>query len=236
MRRCPKCGQEKPFTADYFPVDGNTLRSTCRLCRAAEKRRNRQANETPDQRQRRLTKAREYALQNAERLAAWRASYREATKDQRSDYDRARYLQRRDEVKARAQLWRRKNPDRKRESNARWAERNPEKAAASSRSAKRKRRRIPAVRLSDAISAGIRQSIQRGKGGLRWQAAVGYSTSDLVAHLERQFLPGMTWDNYGDWHIDHVVPVASFVFDDLDDPAFKACWALTNLRAVVGRR
>ena len=29
------------------------------------------------------------------------------------------------------------------------------------------------------------------------------------AHIERQFTKGMSWDNQGDWHIDHIIPLAS---------------------------
>ena len=47
-------------------------------------------------------------------------------------------------------------------------------------------------------------------------------------HLERQFLRGMTWDNYGEWHIDHIVPVTAF--DLTNDEDLIACFALTNLR------
>lgn len=28
-------------------------------------------------------------------------------------------------------------------------------------------------------------------------------------HIERQFVKGMNWDNYGEWHIDHIIPLAS---------------------------
>ena len=26
-------------------------------------------------------------------------------------------------------------------------------------------------------------------------------------HISKQFLPGMTWDNHGEWHIDHIIPM-----------------------------
>ena len=32
---------------------------------------------------------------------------------------------------------------------------------------------------------------------------------ELKIHLEKQFKPGMSWDNRKEWHIDHIVPLAS---------------------------
>ena len=42
---------------------------------------------------------------------------------------------------------------------------------------------------------------------------LGYSSDDLKNHLESLFKEGMTWDNYGDWHIDHKKPVSLFPKD-----------------------
>jgi hypothetical protein len=39
---------------------------------------------------------------------------------------------------------------------------------------------------------------------------LGCSIEQLREHLQKQFRPGMTWDNYGQWHIDHIRPCASF--------------------------
>lgn len=74
------------------------------------------------------------------------------------------------------------------------------------------------------------KSLRGRKGGRKWQELVGYTVEQLVAHLERQFLPGMTWSNRDKWHIDHIVPLASFEFTSPEDDGFKAAWALTNLR------
>lgn len=38
---------------------------------------------------------------------------------------------------------------------------------------------------------------------------VGCGIPELKAHLEAQFTNGMTWDNYGSWHVDHRIPLAS---------------------------
>ena len=30
----------------------------------------------------------------------------------------------------------------------------------------------------------------------------------LKQHIETQFKEGMTWGNYGEWHVDHKIPLA----------------------------
>lgn len=67
---------------------------------------------------------------------------------------------------------------------------------------------------------------------------VGCSVQELREYLESQFLPGMSWENHGEWHVDHKRPCASF--DDLSDPEqqrecfhfsnLQPLWALDNLR------
>jgi hypothetical protein len=57
---------------------------------------------------------------------------------------------------------------------------------------------------------------------------IGCGVEELKRHLETHFLPGMSWDNYGEWHIDHIRPCASF---DLTDPAQqRACFNFKNLQ------
>lgn len=80
------------------------------------------------------------------------------------------------------------------------------------------------------MSCRIRQFIV--KGDVSWPEMVEYTAEELKNHLERQFLKGMKWENYGKygWHVDHIVPVSDFNFTSSEDPEFKACWALGNLR------
>lgn len=85
-------------------------------------------------------------------------------------------------------------------------------------------------RVYKNFSRQVSLSLNGDKGGRRWQDLVGYTLEDLKRHLERQFTKGMTWDNYGEWHIDHILPRASFSITTADDPEFRQCWSLTNLR------
>ena len=57
---------------------------------------------------------------------------------------------------------------------------------------------------------------------------LGCTIEHAREHLEKQFTEGMTWDNHGEWHIDHIIPCASF---DLSDPEQqKKCFHYTNLQ------
>lgn len=80
------------------------------------------------------------------------------------------------------------------------------------------------------MSTRMRLTLLRGKAGKSWACYVDYSVDDLVAHIESKFMPGMSWDNMGEWHIDHIKPVAAFDFSSPEDAGFKLCWALDNLQ------
>lgn len=38
---------------------------------------------------------------------------------------------------------------------------------------------------------------------------LGCSHDVFVKHIASQFTEGMTWENYGQWHVDHIIPFAS---------------------------
>lgn len=68
---------------------------------------------------------------------------------------------------------------------------------------------------------------------------VGCSSEELKQHIERQFLPGMTWDNYGlrGWHIDHIRPLS--LAKNMEDIVrlkllhytnFQPLWAIDNIK------
>lgn len=76
----------------------------------------------------------------------------------------------------------------------------------------------------------IRQNLHNGKNGKHWEHLVNFTLEELMKHLQKQFKPGMTWENYGKWHLDHRIPVSVFNFDSLSDIDFQRCWSLKNLQ------
>jgi hypothetical protein len=66
---------------------------------------------------------------------------------------------------------------------------------------------------------------------------LGCSIDEFRKHLESKFQDGMSWKNYGEWHIDHIIPCASFDLSKVDEQ--RKCfhytnqqplWAVDNLR------
>lgn len=99
---------------------------------------------------------------------------------------------------------------------------------------KKRHNQRPKYRLSNYIRTGISKSLRTGKPGL-WEQRVGYTTAELREYLQRRFEPGMSWENYGQWHIDHIRPVSTFDFSTYQDKDFKRCWFLSNLQPLWAR-
>ena len=93
-----------------------------------------------------------------------------------------------------------------------------------------KRKQKVEYRISDAVSSVIYEALKKNKKGWRWEKLVGYTALDLMKHLESLFQIGMSWNNYGEWHIDHIIPRSRFHFSSADDEEFKQCWSLNNLQ------
>jgi hypothetical protein len=63
---------------------------------------------------------------------------------------------------------------------------------------------------------------------------LGCDLHTAKAHLEKQFTKGMTWDNQGKWHIDHIIPCTSAKTEEELIKLFhytnlQPLWAFDNL-------
>lgn len=74
----------------------------------------------------------------------------------------------------------------------------------------KKMRENPVNKLHSNFSANLKNAL-RGCNVTKKNPTfkmLGYSREDLIKHIEKQFLSGMTWENIGKWHIDHIVPIS----------------------------
>jgi hypothetical protein len=61
-----------------------------------------------------------------------------------------------------------------------------------------------------------------------------YTPEQLISHLENKFTDKMSWDNYGDWHVDHKLPITHYNIQEMGDSEFMKCWSLDNLQPMWG--
>jgi len=60
------------------------------------------------------------------------------------------------------------------------------------------------------------------------ETLLGCTISEFRQYIESKFIPGMRWDNHGEWHVDHIRPCCSF---DLSDPKQqRECFHFLNLQ------
>lgn len=62
----------------------------------------------------------------------------------------------------------------------------------------------------------------------RTKQLTGCELPFLKGYLEAKFTEGMSWENHGEWHIDHIKPCCSF--DLKDEEEQKKCFHYTNLQ------
>lgn len=108
------------------------------------------------------------------------------------------------------------NPDKSKEYNARYMAKPEAKEKQRERARiymKKKRESCHLQRLRLVCRSRIHIALSRK--GLKKTSktfdTIGCSPEFLASHLENQFKEGMSWDNYGEWHIDHIVPISKGV-------------------------
>jgi hypothetical protein len=90
----------------------------------------------------------------------------------------------------------------------------------------RRRNEDPKYRAMMALHCRLYMAVKEKTG--KTMELTGCSKEELTVHLESKFTEGMTWDNYGEWHIDHVHPCASFNLEEPEEQ--KKCFHWTNLQ------
>ena len=84
-----------------------------------------------------------------------------------------------------------------------------------------RRRTDLSFRIGRNMGNRLYAALKRYKNSKSWNHFLDYSMDDLKAHLASSFTEGMTWENYGEWHIDHIRPVCSFDFTKDTDETIK---------------
>lgn len=136
------------------------------------------------------------------------------------------YEKNREAKLAKTREWHWKNPEKNAARARKWRAKNPERFAGIMR---KWRTGLPAERrmgliMRSRISMALKGNTKSGG----FIELLGCPIRWLRKHLEWQFKPGMSWENYGQWHVDHIRPCASFDLTKLEQQ--QECFHYTNLQ------
>lgn len=108
-----------------------------------------------------------------------------------------------------------------------WKAANPEKLAVMKR---RHHERNENCRIRKTIYGRIYSRLKndRVRKLNATEELLGCDIQFLKGFLKAKFSKGMSWDNWGEWHIDHVIPCAEFDLRDIGQQ--KQCFHYTNLQ------
>jgi hypothetical protein len=176
---------------------------------------------------------RQYRSENADRIRTNKRAYAEANREAVLAKKREWYQQNRESILSRPLSEEQRSAARERA--AAWYRDNHERAiAAQSARERRLKAESPTYRLRKRMTNVIWRSLRAAKAGRSWTSLIPYGLDELAAHLQNQFADGMSWENMGRWHIDHIYPASLFRYTSPDDVEFAVGWSLTNLRPMWG--
>lgn len=149
------------------------------------------------------------------------------------------YISNHEEIRKRENYLRTKNKDRVRELSKKRYRENPEHYINKSKEWRkensewfreyyRNKRMDPLFRLVKSLRDRTYKALKGISKSRKTLAMLGCDVEFLREYIEPKFTDGMSWDNYGKWHIDHIKPCASF--DLLDPKQQEICFHYTNLQ------
>lgn len=148
-------------------------------------------------------------------------SYRVSHKKEKTNYNKRAYAEQKD-----ARVLERKEYDRghREQINSRVRER---------------KKKDPLFKLSSCLRIRVWVALKARfwRKTTSFSNYIGCSLEELKSHLEKQFLPGMSWENHTQdgWHVDHIIPLDSAVTEKelyklMHYSNLQPLWAVDNLR------
>lgn len=143
----------------------------------------------------------------------WEQNKRDTTKKTASL--RAWYQKNKEQRAIYSKNYRAQNPEICRQADLKKVRENPELY----RDLRLKRERIrlksdPQFRLAKYLRNTIYVAIREKAEHAKAIEFLGCSIAFYLEYIGQKFTEGMSWDNYGEWHLDHILPLDQFNLED----------------------
>ena len=223
MKACIDCKKEKEF-AEYPIRKGakDGFRNQCKECRSKSHKKWKKENQDKvlknrkkdyeNNKERYKRKAKEWSENNKERKKEYAMNYHIKNKEAIIKKTKKWYLNNKEYASSVSKKLYLKNKEKYTLKSREYYEKNKVKIKIYQREyAKEKRKTNPLFKLKCTLR-GRTYGAFKAKGykkdsKTREMLGVDWEVSKL--HIERQFKKGMSWKNHGEWHIDHIIPLAS---------------------------
>jgi len=211
MKTCTKCKIEKDFTKfskQKKTKDGLTY--TCKSCSKEYRENNKERRnaQSKEYRENNKERSKEYYLANKERIKEQRKEYYKNNKERRNAHSKEYRENNKERIKEYFKEYRENNKERIKEYFKEYRKNNKKRT----NEYIRERRKVdPLFKMSCNLRNRTSKAFKR-KGyskNTKTQEMLGVDWEVCKAHIERQFKKGMKWSNQGEWHIDHIIPLAS---------------------------
>lgn len=211
---CSKCKEEKKcnlFGVDKRRQDG--LRSHCNDCRKLESKLYREKN--TEKRKKTIS---DYYENNKETIKEKQLNYKILNHDKLKETKNKSYHKNKEKHKERVKEYRKNNRIKRAQYQKKLLENNI------------------IYKISQLCRSRIYHFLNKiniSKNNKTFEI-IGCSPELLKEHLEQKFENNMSWENYGEWHIDHIIPLSSA---NNEEEVYKLChytnlqplWAKDNL-------
>lgn len=133
--------------------------------------------------------------------------------------------------------WRSKNKSKFVGYSRKWKKENKDKVALQKKRYRQKKENDPLFKVKRSVRRRLWKIIS-SNGFLKnknTEAIIGCTWTELKKYLEEKFVEDMSWDNYGEWHIDHIIPLAAAESEEdiyrLNHYTnLQPLWAIDNLK------
>lgn len=100
---------------------------------------------------------------------------------------------------------------------------------------RKKLKQKPIQKIKNNLRKRIKEIL--GYKDISISKSLGCTPKEFRAYIESLFTPGMTWENYGKWHIDHKKPLSKFDLIKKEEREkanhytnLQPLWAIDNIK------
>lgn len=217
-KKCPVCGEVK-LLEEFYPKKGTKdgFMWRCKKCDNESCKKYREKNKDKLKK-----KSKQYRENNKEKLLIKSREAWNKNKDKRNKQRRENRKPMTPEQKERRKLFMEEHKDENRVYQKLWR--------------RKKIKSDPIFKCIAGLRHGIWSSLNRAgyKKKDKTEEILGCDWEFFKEYIESKFTYGMSWDNYGDWHFDHIMPISKARTEEEAEKLcyytnFQPLWARDNL-------